>query len=179
MNHERLARVLIVSLGFTLALAVPAGDPTPESSTTASGTEAVAAPPRTDNAVLEEFLKKVVGDYEGQTGEWRFEYDGVEMLLLADEEFDRIRIVAPVADASQLEKPDLVNILEANFDRAIDAKYAIFNGGVWSTYVHPLGSLSKDQLISAVRQVAMLRHTYGTTYSSMDVIFGGDATPRP
>ena len=32
--------------------------------------------------------------------------------------------------------------------------------------------LSKDQLISAVRQVASLVHNFGTSYSSMDIGFG-------
>ena len=39
--------------------------------------------------------------------------------------------------------------------------------------MHPLSTLTESDLQSAVKQVAALRTTYGTTYSSMDIVFGG------
>ena len=127
---------------------------------------------RTDNTTLEEFLRRVVGDFDGADGQWTFQYDGVAMTLLADEQHDRMRIVARVVEARELKPGDLLVLLEANFDRALDARYAVWRGSVWSTYIHPLGSLSKKKLISAVRQVASLHSTYGTTYTSTDIYLG-------
>jgi hypothetical protein len=129
---------------------------------------------KTDNAVLTELLEQIVGDFEGEVGRWNFTYLGVEMILLTNEEYDRMRVIAPVADSGELSEIQLRVLLEANFNRALDAKYALFEGNVWSIYVHPLSNLSKTQLISALRQVASLRHTYGTSFSSMDILFGGD-----
>lgn len=122
----------------------------------------------TDNRTLARMLDRVVGDVEGEPGQWTFRYDGVDMMLVTDEEYDRVRIVAHVADGSELTSEHLKTLLEANFNRALDAKYALFRDNVWSVFVHPLTSLSKRQLISAVRQVAALRNTYGTTFSSSD-----------
>ncbi len=46
---------------------------------------------------------------------------------------------------------------------------------VYSIYLHPLESLSEAELRSAVSQVVMLVQTFGTTYSSAGIVFGGGA----
>ena len=86
-----------------------------------------------------------------------------------------MRIVAPVADGTILNEGQLRVLMEANFDRALDAKYALYEGSVWSVFVHPLAELSEAELLSAIRQVAALHASYGTTLSSMDIVFGGAA----
>lgn len=93
--------------------------------------------------------------------------------VITDERADRMRIIAPIISTKDLSKDDLLNLLEANFDRALDAKYTVFEDAVWATFVHPLSTLTRQELVSAVKQVAALRNTYGSTYSSMDVVFGG------
>ncbi|MBW2687239.1 MAG: hypothetical protein JRE19_15185 [Deltaproteobacteria bacterium] len=63
----------------------------------------------------------------------------------------------------------------ANFHSALDARYAISGEWLYSIYLHPLESLSDGELRSAVSQVVMLVKTYGTTYSSAGIVFGGGA----
>ena len=65
----------------------------------------------------------------------------------------------------------------ANFDRALDAKYAISRGYLWAVFVHPLRELSEPQLCDAVHQVATLAENYGGTYSSSDLVFGNESLP--
>ena len=80
---------------------------------------------------------------------------------------------AGVIEESKLKEEDLKTMMEANFDRALDAKYALSNGVLWSVYAHPLKELQKEQLIDAIYQVKNLVNNYGTSYTSTDFIFGG------
>jgi hypothetical protein len=132
----------------------------------------IASRPRTDNRVLAGYLERIVNDLDGEDGDWSFEYGGVRIRLITDEDYDRVRIVAPIARIEDLEEQQVLATLHANFDRAIDARYAMWQGGVWSVFAHPLGELSKGQLISAIRQVASLVRNFGTSYSSMDIDLG-------
>ena len=127
----------------------------------------------TTNADLEKYIGKLANDFEGATGRWSFEYEKAQMLVITDERADRMRIIAPIIETKDLSKDDLMTLLEANFDRALDAKYTVFENAVWATFVHPLSTLTRQDFISAVKQVAALRNTYGSTYSSMDIVFGG------
>jgi hypothetical protein len=63
-------------------------------------------------------------------------------------------------------------MLAANYHSALDAKYSLYEGFVVTVYTHPLKELTEDQLIDALKQVSTLAHTFGTTFSSTDLIFG-------
>ncbi|MEM8566726.1 MAG: hypothetical protein AAGF85_09705 [Bacteroidota bacterium] len=99
--------------------------------------------------------------------------DGIQIYLITDESSNRMRLMAGIVEESKVEAEDLKKLMEANFDRALDAKYALSNGVLWSVYAHPLKELHKEQLIDALYQVKNLVNNYGTTYNSTDFIFGG------
>ena len=40
----------------------------------------------------------------------------------------------------------------ANFDTAMDARYAIAQGGLWSTVLHPFAALTDDEFLSGFTQ---------------------------
>ena len=44
---------------------------------------------------------------------------------------------------------------------------------MWSAYIHPLSELTEHQFIDGLAQTVNLAATYGTTYSSGALIFGG------
>jgi len=67
----------------------------------------------------------------------------------------------------------ILECMKANFDRALDARYCINQGVVWSAFIHPLGSLTPDLFFSAVSQVGTARATFGTDYSSGHLLFRG------
>lgn len=127
----------------------------------------------TNNQILELFLEDLMSEYSGEPGRWTFNLYDVDMVLITDENYDRMRLMAPVADAPpSMPLDQLRNLLEANFDRALDAKYAIWRDRVWSTFVHPLSDLTKNELQNAIRQVATLTRNYGSSYSSTDYSYG-------
>jgi len=61
--------------------------------------------------------------------------------------------------------------MEANFHTALDVKYAVADGMIWVAYIHSLSPLTDDQLISALGQVRSAAITYGTIYTSTDLVF--------
>jgi len=38
--------------------------------------------------------------------------------------------------------------MQANFDSALDARYAIAKGKLWSAFIHPLSELNEEQFFS-------------------------------
>ena len=59
----------------------------------------------------------------------------------------------------------------ANFHSALDLKYAISDDVLWSTFIHPLRELTVAQVKDAVSQVYYANRTFGTTYTSTDLVF--------
>lgn len=100
----------------------------------------------------------------------------VPVTVIVDETANRMRILVPVSSAEGLDAEALLRLLQANFDSALDARYAIANGRLWSTFIHPLAELQGDQLISGLAQTVTLAQTYGDTYSSGALVFGGGDT---
>jgi hypothetical protein len=128
-------------------------------------------PRGTDTRMLDAFGRSVAPDFKGQAGHWTLRRDDVEIAVVADAPHDRMRVLAPVGDTGKLAAADLVTLLDANFDRALDAKYATRQGVVWAVYVHPLSSLTREEFESAVKQVAALRKNFGTTFASTNLVF--------
>lgn len=64
-------------------------------------------------------------------------------------------------------------MMQANFDSALDARYAVANGTLWAVFIHPLSPLEKNELISGLGQAVNVAKTYGTLYSGGGVQFGG------
>lgn len=126
----------------------------------------------TDNRTLEGWIRSIDPGFDGAAGRWRFHSDGVEIVVLTDETHDRMRAMALVADASSLSPAMYKTLLEANFDRALDARYALWQGTFFSVYLHPLSPLTRREWDGAVHQVAALKRNFGTTYTSSDLVFG-------
>ena len=110
----------------------------------------------------------------GTPGSWELVYKGVQMLCITDEKNNRMRIIAPITQAAEANKELLFDALTANFHSALDVKYAIANEIIWSAFVHPLASLQKTQLESALSQVYLAKKNFGTTFNSTDLFFGID-----
>ncbi|MEM9383937.1 MAG: type III secretion system chaperone [Pseudomonadota bacterium] len=116
---------------------------------------------------------------------WEFALDGTSLALVFDVGADRMRLMLPVAAADELTEPMLRRLLQANFDTALDARYAIARDTLWATFIHPLSPLTEQQLLSAISQTISIARTYGSTFSSGVWAFGGgdassgEATTRP
>jgi hypothetical protein len=107
-----------------------------------------------------------VRELDDVNGELRFLFEGVRMVCVMDRSKDRLRLLAPVVRVDELTPAKARILLEANFHTALDARYASSGEILYAVYVHPLASLRPPQLRSALRQVANLVMTFGTTYSA-------------
>lgn len=102
-----------------------------------------------------------------------FTLDDIPIIVISDTRADRMRAMVPIASVEGLDKADLLRLMQANFDAALDARYAVAHGRLWGVFIHPLSPLEKDQFLSGLVQVLTVAKTYGTGYTGGAAIFGG------
>ncbi len=146
--------------------------------TTAQGEGGASAPPALNNNPmtaerLGELIRGIDEDAEASGPIWAFRVADLEVTVIYDVNADRMRIIIPIGPAENIPKEELVRVMQANFDSALDARYAIANGMLWGTFVHPLSELSDEEFLVGLGETANVVLTYGTTYSSGLLIFGG------
>ena len=134
----------------------------------------VALPQRMNNQRLDGLIRQLATEMEGEPGFWQFSYEDRQLMVITDESHDRMRVMTPVTAEADLSGEECKVLLEANFDRALDAKYALSQGFLWAVFVHPLSDLSDHLFYDAVEQVKTLANNFGTSYSSTDLVFGGE-----
>ena len=125
------------------------------------------------NRRIGEMLERLDVEVQGGDGLWRFFVNDVEVTIITDENADRMRIIAPVSKTEGLLAEEYERVLQANFDSALDARYAIAKSVLWSAFIHPLSPLTDRQFIEGLGQVVNLVTTFGTTYHSGSAVFGG------
>lgn len=158
-------RILSIILAFFLTLPAVAQDQAP-------CPEDVAM----NNQRLLSIIERIAPDIEGEPGFWRFSVENFVISIITDETADRMRIMIPVAELESVGAQQIVRLMQANFDTALDARYAIANGIIWSTFIHPLSELSDAQLTDGLAQTVNLAATYGSSYSSGALVYrGGDS----
>ncbi len=124
------------------------------------------------NNLLQEIINQKADTIGGVMGNWKFIYKKIPMLCVTDEQNNRMRIISPITESANLDKDLLLDSMTANFHSALDVKYAISNGILWSVYIHPLKELSSEQVESAMSQVYYAAKNFGTTFSSTALLFG-------
>lgn len=130
-------------------------------------------PPRMTQAQLHAIIAEVAADARVEGNVIAFRLQDTELFGISDPIADRMRIVAAIKRIEQATPEELVASLYANFHTALDARYAVSNGVVFAAYLHPLSPLTREQIVSAVRQVAAARENFGSSYSSGGPVFGG------
>lgn len=119
-----------------------------------------------DNQKLHAIIYTLSDKIEGDNGKWQFIIDSTLLFCLTDELHNRMRIIAPVDKMENIKQDQVNQCMEANFHTALDVRYSISDGILWSAFIHPLRKLNKDQVISGISQVYSCVKTFGTTYSS-------------
>lgn len=128
------------------------------------------------NLRLGKIIKRLDARATGQPGYWQLSIDGVKLLVITDESANRMRIISPIASAQKLDASRLYRLMQANYDSALDARYAVAKNLLWSAFIHPLKSLGDKEFISGIGQVVNLSRTYGQSYTSGALVFrGGDS----
>lgn len=130
-----------------------------------------------NNAGLDTILKRLNPKTEGKDGFWQLEFEGYPVQVITDKKSNRMRIIIPITQSEQVDKKLMYRLMQANFDSALDARYAIAKDIMWSTFIHPLSQLDEEQFLSGFAQTVILAKTFGTTYSSGALVFrGGDSS---
>ncbi|MEM7546748.1 MAG: hypothetical protein AAF367_14540 [Pseudomonadota bacterium] len=99
--------------------------------------------------------------------------EDVPVLVVTDVGADRMRAMVPIRSAEGVTDDEMRRLMQANFDTALDARYAVAQGRLWAVFIHPLSPLEKNQFISGVGQTVNLARTYGSLYTGGAMTFGG------
>ncbi len=84
-------------------------------------------------------------------------------------------VISPITSTEDLNEGLLLAAMQANFDRALDARYGVSDGTVRSAFIHPLADLTADLFVSGCHQVAQSAASFGTTFSSGGMSYNTDA----
>lgn len=124
-----------------------------------------------------DMIAEVIGalDSEAQRSgnNWQFTLEERMLIVVTDANAGRMRIITPIAESAALPPEALERLMQANFDTALDARYAIGQGVVWGVFIHPLDSLTTRDFASGVLQTKSIADTFGTTFSSGALNYGG------
>lgn len=126
-----------------------------------------------NNYTLGLLLEQRLPTLAGESGMWQSSIDDMTLYIFTDELHDRVRIMIPVAEVGTKDHDLMRVLLLANFDRALDARYAINDGLVFSLFPHQLSLLTEPILDNAIENVIALARNTGSTFASSDLIFGG------
>ncbi len=107
--------------------------------------------------------------------QWQFQLQGRSMVVVANEQHNRMRIITPITQVQELSSEELFKMMVANYHSALDARYAINQERVVvAVFLHPLTSLQQPDFRSALNQVASLATTFGRDYSSGELYFNNE-----
>lgn len=143
---DRFQTLAVVLLALAAASCSPAekdGDEVSES------TEAIIAQPMT-TARLGDLIRSVDKDATLEGTTWQFTVAELDAAIIYDIAADRMRIVIPIGPSDDIEPEELIRLMQANFDSALDARYAIAQGILWGAYIHPLSTLTDEEFLAGL-----------------------------
>ncbi len=150
------------------AISKPVAPAEPAAKLPAPSKEAVAAQTLIDTA-----LHKINKDIKRDGNVWSFDLAKRQVIVITDPIAERMRILVPVIEADKLDSIMLKRLMQANFDSALDARYAVAQDLLWGVFIHPLTSLNEKEFISGLSQALKVVENFGGSYSSGAIIFGG------
>ncbi len=104
---------------------------------------------------------------------WQFTLEDRTMIVVTDPVAARMRVITPIALIADLPEGAFQRLMQANFDTALDARYAVAQDLIWGAYLHPLDTLTQRDFASGILQTHSIGETFGTTFSSGAISFGG------
>lgn len=147
----------ILALIFALALATPAL--AQEEAMTVDRLVAIITDIDPDAAITSNGIELTIED--------------IPVLVVFAPAADRMRAMVPIASVEDVTPEEMNRMMQANFDTALDARYAVAQGRVWGVFIHPLAALERAEFLSGIAQTVNLARTYGTLYSGGAQVFGG------
>jgi len=171
MRHLAKSFIIITALGAWGGLgacsSAETGDAADKAEASASASEKMT--PEKMGALVKSFD----ADAEIRDNVIAFKINEREVLIVHDANNDRMRALTPIARVGILDDAIMMRMLQANYDSVLDVRYAVADGLVWAAFIHPLGSLEQEDLLSAIAQLVTSAETFGTTFASGAMVFGG------
>ncbi|TMM55870.1 hypothetical protein FEE95_14560 [Maribacter algarum] len=127
---------------------------------------------------LSELITQVSDTVMTNSNTIQFMYQERPLICVYDENANRMRIISPIVETKDLKEEQLLNMLVANFHSALDVKYALSDEVIWSVFIHPLKELGDHQVLDAISQVHAASVTFGTSYSSTNLVFPGNTKKK-
>ena len=179
MSRSKIWRTLLSSISIWIFAFGPIAsaqdaEPAPE---TVPDPESETAPETIMSAMrLLEIILAIDEEAELTGNGATFAIDDTIVTLVFDANADRMRLFSQIRPSDGLSGAQLRRLMQANFDTALDVRYAIANGILWSTFIHPLESLDDEAFLIALGQTVNAVITYGSSYSSGLLSYrGGDS----
>jgi len=160
--------MLALALGGFAACSNAQDEATPPANAEKSDVVRLMTPDR-----MAELVKSFDADAKVRSNVIAFELREREVAIVWDEKNNRMRILTPIAPSTLLDEDILMRMAQANYDSVLDVRYAVADDLLWSVFIHPLGSLQQEDFISAIAQVVTSAETFGTSYTSGAMVFGG------
>ena len=130
------------------------------------------------NERLNEIYTSLSYSIQGKSGAWQLYIKEIQIISITDSNHNRMRIMSPIMESAQLSDDLIKAALIANFHTALDVKYAITDGVLWSVFIHPLKELSENQVKDALSQVYYANINFGTTFASTSLSFPFNNQPE-
>lgn len=122
---------------------------------------------------LAEIIQTLDADAIVQGTSFQLVLEDVPVIIITDPRADRMRAMVPIRSAEDMTAEEVMRVLQANFDSALDARYAVAQGRLWAVFIHPLSPLKKEQFISGIGQTINVAKTYGSLFTGGAMQFGG------
>lgn len=122
---------------------------------------------------MEKIISVIDKDYQREGNVLGFVFREMQITIVTDVDADRMRVVIPVMEVDDLPEELWKRLMQANFDSALDARYAVAQNILWSTFIHRLSTLTKDDFLSGIGQSINIVLTFGSTFTSGEMTFGG------
>jgi len=135
--------------------------------------ETQAEPAKMTAASLTALIEKFDEDAKAEGNAVQFKLLERDLIFVYDEKADRMRVITPIANAALADEALLERMLQANYDAVLDARYAVANDLIWAVYIHKLSTITQDDFLSGVAQAVTAAETFGTSFTSGAMVFGG------
>jgi len=155
---------MIRKLLMSLCLALPMN---------ALAQDAIELQPPMTLELMAEIISTLDPDAQQRGPTFELVIQDVPVIVITDPRADRMRAMVPIRSADGLSPDELTRLMQANFDTALDARYAIAQGRLWGVFIHPLSPLEPGQFVSGLAQTVNVALTYGQSYSGGASVFGG------
>lgn len=132
-----------------------------------------APAPRMTQQALQRIIAEAAGEARAEGNVVVFRLGEATLACISDAAADRMRIVAPIKPIAESSPEEMLAAMHANFHSMLDARYAMSNGMIYAAFLHPLSPLTREQVLSAMRQVATAHASFGTGYTGGGPVYRG------